>query len=216
MLCAICFRFRRWVRWQWSYWWRNVLSPCPQSHCAMAASPHFLRFNLTRNCPGVRLSIQAHTAESHMERSTTPSCGRAAFGLATNSSAWVFRDVVCHDIFSSCALMRFCTDGHQVCDFDLSALSTQLKTISWPQPPEYKVFLLSLSLSAPSTASLSASSWSGLPEWPWTITKRMEIVSWIWNQLLLRSVENTNFKNSKSQYTQEHKQSQNWTPFNPT
>jgi len=34
---------------------------------------------------------------------------------------------------------------------------------------------------------------------------RKEIASW--KQLLLRSVENTNLKNSKSQYTQEHEQS---------
>ena len=49
--------------------------------------PHFLRFNLTGDCPGVRLSIQARTAQSHMERSAAPSCGRAALGLAKNSSA---------------------------------------------------------------------------------------------------------------------------------
>jgi len=36
---------------------------------------------------------------------------------------------------------------------------------------------------------------------------RKEIV--ISKQLLLRSVENTNFKISESQYTQEHEQSQN-------
>ena len=42
---------------------------------------------------------------------------------------------------------------------------------------------------------------------------RKKIVSW--KQLLLRSVENTNFKKLNSQYTQEHEQSQNWTPFNP-
>ena len=41
---------------------------------------------------------------------------------------------------------------------------------------------------------------------------RKEIVSWIQKQLLLRSVEDTNFKNSKSQYTQEHELLQNWTP----
>jgi len=35
---------------------------------------------------------------------------------------------------------------------------------------------------------------------------RQELVSW--NQLLLRSAENTNSKNSKSQYTQEHEKSQ--------
>jgi len=58
----------------------------PVSHCAVAVSPHFLRFDLTGDCPGVRLGIQARTAHSHMERSATPSCGRAAFGLAKNSS----------------------------------------------------------------------------------------------------------------------------------
>jgi len=137
--------------------------PCPQSHCAVAVSPYFLRFNLTRDCPGVRLSIQARTAQSHIERSATPSCGRAAFSLAKNS-ARVFRDLVCHDIFSSCALMRFLTVGHQVCEFDLSVSSTQLKPISCPRPPGYKVCSLSPSWSAPSTASLSASSWSGSPE----------------------------------------------------
>jgi len=172
-LCAVCFMFRRWVRWRWSCWWRNFSSPCLQSHCAVAVSPHFLRFGLTGDCPGVRLSIQAHTAQSHMERSATPSCGRAALGLAKNSSAWVFRDQVCHGIFSLCAWMRFFTVGHQVCDFDLSASSTQLKPISLPWPPGYKVSSSSLSLSAPSTASLSASSWSGSPEWLWTFTKRV-------------------------------------------
>ena len=35
---------------------------------------------------------------------------------------------------------------------------------------------------------------------------KQELVSCLW------SVENTNFKNSKSQYTQEHEKSQNWTP----
>jgi len=35
---------------------------------------------------------------------------------------------------------------------------------------------------------------------------RQELVSW--KQLLLPSVENTNFKNSKLQYTQEHEKSQ--------
>jgi len=49
--------------------------------------PHFLRFDLTGDCPAVRLSIQARTAQSHMARSATPSCGRAALGLAKNSSA---------------------------------------------------------------------------------------------------------------------------------
>jgi len=177
LLCAVCFMYRRWVRWQWSCWWRNISSPCPQSHCAVAVSPHFLevRFDRSHDCPGVRLSIQARTAQSHMERSATPSCGRASLGLAKNSSAWVFRDIVCNDIFSSCALtrMRFFTVVHQVCDFDFSASSAQLKTISWAQPPGYKVFSLSLSLSAPCTASLSASSWSGSPEWPCTFTKRV-------------------------------------------
>ena len=52
--------------------------------CSGAVSPHFLRFNLTGDCPGVRLSIQARTAQSHMERSATPRCGRAALGLAKN------------------------------------------------------------------------------------------------------------------------------------
>ena len=78
---------------------------------------------------------------------------RAALGLAENSSTWVLSDLVCHDIFSSCALMRFFTVGHQVCDFDLSASSTQLKPISWPRSPGYKLFSWSLSWSAPSTAS---------------------------------------------------------------
>ena len=50
--------------------------------CSGAVSPHFLRFNLTGDCPGVRLSIQARTAQSHMERSAAPSCGGAAFDLA--------------------------------------------------------------------------------------------------------------------------------------
>ena len=36
---------------------------------------------------------------------------------------------------------------------------------------------------------------------------RKEIVNW--KQLLLRSVENTNFEISKSQFTQNHEQSQN-------
>ena len=35
---------------------------------------------------------------------------------------------------------------------------------------------------------------------------RQDLDSWM--QLLLWSVENTNFKNSKSQYTQEHEKSQ--------
>jgi len=35
---------------------------------------------------------------------------------------------------------------------------------------------------------------------------RQELV--VWKQLLLWSVENTNLKNSKSQYTQEHEKSQ--------
>jgi len=69
--------------------------------------------------------------------------GRAAFGLAKNSSAWAFRDLNCDDILSSCALMRFFTVGHQVCGFDLSASSTQLKTIFWPRPPEIqRVFVV--------------------------------------------------------------------------
>jgi len=130
------------------------LSSFPQSHCAVAVSPHFLRFDLTGDCPGVRLSIQARTAQSHMERSATPSCGRAAFGLDKNSLAGVWRGLVCHDIFSSCALMRFCTVGHQVCDFYSSASSTQLKPISWPWPPGCKVSSSSLSLPAPSTARI--------------------------------------------------------------
>jgi len=139
------------------------LFPCPQSYCAVAVSLHFLRFDLTEDCPGVRLSIQARTVQSHMERSATRSCGRAAFCLAKNSSARVFRDLGCHDIFSSCALMRFFTIGHQVCNFDLSASSTQLRTIFWPRPPGYTVSSSSRSLSAPSTASLSTSSWSESP-----------------------------------------------------
>jgi len=60
---------------------------CPQSHFAVAMSPNFLRFDLTGDCPGVRLSIQARTAQSQMKRSATPNCGRAAFGLAKISSA---------------------------------------------------------------------------------------------------------------------------------
>jgi len=134
---------------------------------------HFLRFDLTGDCPSVRLSIQARTAQSHMEWSATPSCGRAAFGLAKDSSAWVFRGLVCDDIFSSCALMCFFTVRHQVCDCDLSTSSTQLKPISWPRPPGYKVSSSSLSLCAPSAASPSASSlaWSRSPEWPRTFTK---------------------------------------------
>jgi len=59
----------------------SAVAPC-SGHC-----PHFLRFDLTGDCPCVRLSIQARTAQSHMERSDTPSCGRAAFGLAENFSA---------------------------------------------------------------------------------------------------------------------------------
>jgi len=140
------------------------LSPCLQSHCAVAVSPHFLRFDLTGDCPGVRLSIQARTAQSHIKQSATPSDGRAELGLAKNSSARVFCDLVCHDIFSSCTLMLFFTVGHEVCYFDLSASSTQLKTNFWPRPPGYKVSSSSLSLLALSTASLSASSWSGPPE----------------------------------------------------
>jgi len=132
---------------------------------------HFLRFDLTGGCPSMRLSIQARTAQSHMERSATPSCGRAAFGLAENSSAWVFRDLVCDNIFSSCALMRFFTVRHQVCDCDLSTSSTQLKPISWPRLPGYKVSSSSLSLLAPSAARSSASSWSGSPVWPRTFAK---------------------------------------------
>jgi len=112
LLCAVCFMFQRWVRWQWSCRWRNVSSPCPQSHCAVAVSSHFLRFDLTGNCPGVRLSIQAWTAQSHMKQSAPHSCRHAAFGLAKNSPAWVFRDIVCHDIFSSCTLMHFFNVGH--------------------------------------------------------------------------------------------------------
>ena len=81
LLCAVCFRFRRWVRWQWSCWWRNVLSPCPQSHCAVAVNPHFLMFNLTGDCPSVRICIQARTAQSHMERSATHTSGRATLVL---------------------------------------------------------------------------------------------------------------------------------------
>jgi len=60
--------------------------------------------------------------------------------------------------------MHFFTVRHKEYDFDLSASSTQLKTISWPRPPGYKVSSSSLSLSAPSTASLSASLCSGSPD----------------------------------------------------
>jgi len=63
--------------------------------------------------------------------------GGAAFGLANNSPAYVFRDLVCHEIFSSCAFMPLFTVGRQVCDLDLPASSTQLKTISWPRPPGF-------------------------------------------------------------------------------
>ena len=45
----------------------KCLSPCLQSHCTVAVSPHFLRFYLTGDCPSVRLGIQARTAQSHME-----------------------------------------------------------------------------------------------------------------------------------------------------
>jgi len=55
--------------------------------CSGAVSPYFLRFDLTGDCPGVRLSIQARTDLSHMERSATPSCGRAALDLAKYFSA---------------------------------------------------------------------------------------------------------------------------------
>jgi len=69
------------LRWQWSCWWRSVSSPCPQLHCAVAVSPHFLRFDLTGECPGVRLSIQARTAQSHMEQSSTPNFGCVTLAL---------------------------------------------------------------------------------------------------------------------------------------
>jgi len=49
-----------------------MLSPCPLSHFAVAVVLHVLRFHLTGDCPGMRLSNQAHTAQSHMERSATP------------------------------------------------------------------------------------------------------------------------------------------------
>jgi len=38
---------------------RNVSSICPQSHYAVAVSPHFLRCDLTGDCPGVRLTFVA-------------------------------------------------------------------------------------------------------------------------------------------------------------
>jgi len=172
-LCAVCFMSWWWVSWKWSCWWRNVSSPCLQSPFAVAVSPSFLRFDLTGDCSGMRLSIQGRTAQSHMERSAKPDCGRAAFGLAKNSLAWVLHDLVCRAIFPSCALMRFFTVGHQVCDLGLLVSSTHLKTISWPRPPGYRMSVSSLSLSAPVSACLSASSWSGSPEWPWTFTKRV-------------------------------------------
>jgi len=53
----------------------NVSYPCPQSHLAVAARPHFLRFDWNGGCPGVRLSLQARTSQSHMEQSATPTCG---------------------------------------------------------------------------------------------------------------------------------------------
>ena len=48
---------------------RNVSSLCPQSPFAETVSHHFLRFDLTRNCPGARLSIQpeARNAQSHKQ-----------------------------------------------------------------------------------------------------------------------------------------------------
>jgi len=45
------------------------------SHFAVAVSLHFLRFDLTSDWPCVRLSIHC-TAQSHMERSATPSSRR--------------------------------------------------------------------------------------------------------------------------------------------
>jgi len=142
--------------------------------CSGRQSP-FLEVRFDRRLPRREAEHpwQARSDQSCIEQSATPSYGRDAFGLAKNSSVWLFRDLVCHDIFYSCALMRFFTVGHQVCDCDLSASSTQLKNISWPGPPGYKVSSSSLSLSAPSTASLSASAWSGSSKWPWTFTKRV-------------------------------------------
>jgi len=71
----------------------------------------------------------------HIERSTTPGCGRSAFGLAKNSATWVCCDFILHDIFSSCDLMRFFTVEHHVCYCGLLASSRQFKTISWSWPP---------------------------------------------------------------------------------
>ena len=95
------------MRCQWSCWWRKGLSQCPQSHFAVVVSFYFLRFDLTADCPGARLSIMVRTAQSHMKWSATPRCECAAFGLAKKFSAWLLRDLICHAIFSSCALMHF-------------------------------------------------------------------------------------------------------------
>ena len=59
----------------------------PISAVALCSGRQSPRFDLTGDCPGLRLSIQARTAQSHMERSATPSCGHAALGLAKNSAA---------------------------------------------------------------------------------------------------------------------------------
>ena len=53
---------------------------------------------MTGDCPGVRLSIQARTAQSHMERSATPSCGRAALGLAKNVNMRRLKFFVARDV----------------------------------------------------------------------------------------------------------------------
>ena len=128
---------------QWNCWWSKVLSKCPQSHFAVVVSFHFSRFDLTADCPGARLSIVVRTAQSHMKRSATPRCGRAAFGLAKKFSAWLLRDLICHAIFSSCALMHFW------CVIWLTCVVNPVE--------KHHLSSSSLSVSAPATASLPAS-----------------------------------------------------------
>jgi len=62
-LCAVCFIFRRWVRWYCSCWWKSeffmLITSVALHSLAIAVIPPFLRLK----CPGVRLSIQPRTVQ---------------------------------------------------------------------------------------------------------------------------------------------------------